>query len=159
MRGRPSGFTLLEVLAVVMLTAVVIGMALDFYLDLSRDTLRATHFTRDIRRATAILDRVARDFQRTVLLAKAPSEDDPLDAQPVTYSRLVPLPLRPFAREALVGEGTGGTGDGEEGEGDTDANGDGSLDPLRALLSGGDPRATEKTKVLLNPRAPFTGED
>jgi hypothetical protein len=46
--------------------------------DLSRASQRATEHTRGIRRATSILDRVARDFESTVLVAKAP-EVDPLD--------------------------------------------------------------------------------
>ena len=71
------GFTLLEVLAVIFLTAVVIGVALDFYVDLSRAENRASGFTREIRRATAILDRVARDFESAVLVRK-PAEVDPL---------------------------------------------------------------------------------
>ncbi len=75
---RGAGFTLLEVLAVVFLTSIVMGLALDFYVDLSRNTARATAHTREIRRATAILDRLARDFERTVLLRKAP-EEDPLN--------------------------------------------------------------------------------
>ena len=72
-----SGFTLLEVLAVVFLTSVVIGVALDFYIDLSRAGNRASGFTRDIRRAAAILDRVGRDFESAVLVRK-PAEVDPL---------------------------------------------------------------------------------
>jgi type II secretory pathway pseudopilin PulG len=295
MRARATGFTLLEVLAVVLLTAIVIGLALDFYMDLSRDTLRATNFTRDIRRATAILDRVARDFQRTVLLDKAqeedplahpwlflgesrssalgadhvkfntlhqslsgsdlresgfavvayltradldsdsiqllrwswprlpesldrdfplpeddgvllladglaefgvrflgedgewrdswdssqleqsgllpvaveielamaPSEGEPLSDAQVTYSRLVPLPLRPFARTALTGEDLGAAGDGEGGEdGDGSAGGDANdpLARLRAALTGGDARSREgQDDGPLDPRALHTG--
>jgi type II secretory pathway component PulJ len=77
-RKRRAGFSLLEVLAVVLLTSIVIGVALNHYVDLSRAGQRATEHTRSIRRATAILDRIARDFESTVLVAKEP-EMDPLD--------------------------------------------------------------------------------
>jgi type II secretory pathway component PulJ len=75
---RRAAFTLLEVLAVVLLTALVIGVALAFYVDLSRASARAADGTREIRRATAVLDRVARDLERTILVRK-PDETDPLD--------------------------------------------------------------------------------
>ena len=42
---RRAGFTLIEVLAVVLLTGIVIGIALDFYLDLSRASNRAAEQT------------------------------------------------------------------------------------------------------------------
>lgn len=74
---RRGAFTLLEVLAVVLLTSIVIGVALDHYVNLSRASTRAAESTRDVRRATAILDRVARDIENVVLMAKA-DEDDPL---------------------------------------------------------------------------------
>ena len=77
-RTRRAGFSLLEVLAVVLLTSIVIGVALNHYVNLSRAGQRATEHTRDIRRAMAVLDRVARDFESTVLVAKEP-EMDPLD--------------------------------------------------------------------------------
>jgi prepilin-type N-terminal cleavage/methylation domain-containing protein len=72
---RP-GFTLLEVLAVVLLTAVVFTAAVNFYLELSRKSLHAADLTRDVRRASAILDRVARDLEGSVLLVK-PKDEDP----------------------------------------------------------------------------------
>jgi prepilin-type N-terminal cleavage/methylation domain-containing protein len=77
-RTRRAGFSLIEVLAVVLLTSIVIGVALDHYVNLSRASQRATEHTRGIRRATAVLDRIARDFESTVLVAKEP-EMDPLD--------------------------------------------------------------------------------
>jgi type II secretory pathway component PulJ len=77
-RTPRAAFTLLEVLAVVLLTALVIGVALDFTVDLSRASTRAADGTRELRRATAVLDRVARDLERTVLVRK-PEETDPLD--------------------------------------------------------------------------------
>ena len=78
MSRRRAAFTLLEVLAVVLLTAIVLGVALAFYVDLSRASVRAADGTRSLRRATAVLDRVARDFERVVLVTK-PAETDPLD--------------------------------------------------------------------------------
>ncbi len=74
---RKAAFTLIEVLAVVFLTAVVMTLALDYYLDLSRASKRAADHTRDVRRVTATLDRLAHDFERTILLRKPP-EVDPL---------------------------------------------------------------------------------
>lgn len=78
MTTRRAAFTLLEVLAVVLLTAIVIGVALDFTVDLSRASARAADGTRELRRATAVLDRIARDLERTVLVSK-PDETDPLE--------------------------------------------------------------------------------
>lgn len=77
-RGRVAGFSLLEMLAVVLLTAMVFGVAVDFYLDLSRAGLRASNLTREARRAAAVLDRVARDLEAAVLVVK-PEEMDPLE--------------------------------------------------------------------------------
>lgn len=70
-----SGFSLIEVLAVVALVGVVFFVALSFYTDLSRASERATEHTHDIRRATAILDRVARDFEGAMLVVKPPEMD------------------------------------------------------------------------------------
>lgn len=77
MTPRRAGFTLLEVMAVVLLTAIVFGVALDFYVDLSNQSHHASQATREIRRATGLLDRVAMDFERA-LLAKKPEDLDPL---------------------------------------------------------------------------------
>jgi prepilin-type N-terminal cleavage/methylation domain-containing protein len=79
MSGQPckrGGFTLIEVMAVVALIGVVFFVALNFYTDLSRASNRALDHTRGIRRASAILDRVARDLEGTLLLVK-PAEMDP----------------------------------------------------------------------------------
>jgi prepilin-type N-terminal cleavage/methylation domain-containing protein len=75
--ARRRGFTLIEVLAVLFLTALVVGVALDFYVDLSNQSAHATEITRDIRRATSLLDRVARDLERSMMVRK-PAETDPL---------------------------------------------------------------------------------
>lgn len=76
MRPR-GGFTLIEVLAVVLLTGIVITIALDFYIDLSRASTRASEQTRGTRRAASLLDRIARDFSSVVFVRKPP-ELDPL---------------------------------------------------------------------------------
>lgn len=73
-----AGFTLVEVLAVVLLTTLVIGVALSHYVNLSRATQRASQHTLGVRRAATLLDRVARDFESATLVAKPP-EVDPLD--------------------------------------------------------------------------------
>jgi len=70
-----SGFTLIEVMAVVAMIGVVFFVALNFYTDLARASARASDYTRGIRRATAILDRVARDLEGTFLLVKPPEVD------------------------------------------------------------------------------------
>jgi prepilin-type N-terminal cleavage/methylation domain-containing protein len=76
-RGARGGFTLLEVLAVVLLTSIVIGAALSHYVNLSRATERASEHTRGVRKAAALLDRLTRDFEGVVLESKPP-EVDPL---------------------------------------------------------------------------------
>jgi type II secretory pathway component PulJ len=73
--ARARGFTLIEVMGVILVTTLVLGFATDYYIDLSRATARASDNTRGIRRATALLDRVARDFESTVLLVKPPALD------------------------------------------------------------------------------------
>ena len=78
MSRERAAFTLLEVLAVVLLTALVIGVALDFTVDLSRASTRAVDGTRELRRAVSVLDHVARDLERTVLIRKT-DDTDPLD--------------------------------------------------------------------------------
>jgi type II secretory pathway component PulJ len=79
-RPRPfvAAFTLLEVLGVVLLTALVFTAAVNFYRDLSRKSTHAVELTRDARFASMILDRVARDLESTVLLKK-PESKDPLE--------------------------------------------------------------------------------
>ncbi|MBW2667009.1 MAG: hypothetical protein JRE13_12025 [Deltaproteobacteria bacterium] len=72
-----GGFSLLEVMGVILVTSMVVGFATDYYIDLSRATARASENTRAIRHATALLDRVARDFESTLLVVKPP-ETDPL---------------------------------------------------------------------------------
>jgi len=74
-RERLLGFSLIEVLAVVALISVVMFVALNFYTDLARATARASNHTHDIRRAVAIMDRVARDFESAMLIVKPPEMD------------------------------------------------------------------------------------
>jgi prepilin-type N-terminal cleavage/methylation domain-containing protein len=74
---RPCGFTLIEMLAVLGFTAVLMLFAADFYLEITRVSESATERTRVSRRATALLDRIARDLEATVLVKKPP-EVDPL---------------------------------------------------------------------------------
>ncbi|MGH0032053.1 MAG: type II secretion system protein GspJ [Myxococcota bacterium] len=75
--GGRRGFTLIEVMAVIFLTAIVFGVALDFYIDLSDQSHHASEATRELRRATSLLDRVAGDFERA-LIARKPEDMDPL---------------------------------------------------------------------------------
>ena len=74
---RRAAFTLLEVLAVVLLTSVVIGTVMNAYIGLSRGSERAVEGTRNVRRSAALLDRVARDLEAAILVEKPP-ELDPL---------------------------------------------------------------------------------
>jgi type II secretory pathway component PulJ len=75
---RGGGFTLLEVLGVVLLTALVFTAAVNFYRELARKSAHAVELTRDVRFASAILDRVARDLEGAVLITK-PEDKDPLE--------------------------------------------------------------------------------
>jgi type II secretory pathway component PulJ len=72
-----SGFTLIELIAVVGFTAVLLVFAANFYLEITRASGAATARTRDSRRAVALLDRIARDLEATVLVRK-PEDVDPL---------------------------------------------------------------------------------
>lgn len=74
---RARGFTLLEVLAVVMLTSIVISAVLNHYVNLNRASERATSQTSTVRRSIALLDRVSRDLEGAILVQK-PEELDPL---------------------------------------------------------------------------------
>ncbi|RIL00229.1 MAG: hypothetical protein DCC71_19015 [Proteobacteria bacterium] len=76
MRARArAGFTLLEMLAVMFLISLLVVVAIDFYLDLSRASNAAAEQTRSVRRAVVLLDRVARDLEGAVLLVKPPDVD------------------------------------------------------------------------------------
>jgi len=75
--NRRAGFTLIEVLAVVLMTGVLMGVALNFYLDLSRASNRAADNTRGTRRTAAVLDRIVTDLENVAFLHK-PDALDPL---------------------------------------------------------------------------------
>ena len=62
-------------MGVVALISFVFFVALNFYIDLSRASTRASDHTRGVRRASAILDRVARDIEGALLLVKPPEMD------------------------------------------------------------------------------------
>jgi hypothetical protein len=64
-------------LAVIFLMSIVLFVAVDFYLDLSRASNAAAEGTRNARRAVMLLDRVARDLEGAVLLRK-PEDLDPM---------------------------------------------------------------------------------
>src|SRR5262245_38097256 len=74
---RRSGFTLFEVLGVVLVTALLLGAAISFFLNLTRQAARASESTREVRRAAALMDRIAADLEHTLLLKK-PEDSDPL---------------------------------------------------------------------------------
>ena len=75
---REYGFTLIEVLAAIFLTSIIIAFAVGFYINISDSSSRATKIMRDGIRATAILNRISRDLDGVALMAK-PEETDPLD--------------------------------------------------------------------------------
>jgi len=72
-----AAFTLIEVMGVILITALVMGVAASFYIDLSNQAARATENTRLVRRAAALLDRLAADLEHALLVRK-PAETDPL---------------------------------------------------------------------------------
>ncbi len=77
MRRLQRGFSLIEVLGVMLITGFLLGAAANFYIDLSNQATRATESTREVRRAATLLDRIAADLEHTLLVRK-PSEADPL---------------------------------------------------------------------------------
>lgn len=76
--ARSRGFTLLEMLAVIALTALVLTAAADYYVDLSRASTEAVENIRHTRRAARLLDRLAHELEGTVLVVK-PAEMDPVE--------------------------------------------------------------------------------
>jgi general secretion pathway protein J len=78
---RPAaarGFTLLEMMFVVLVTAIVLTLMINLYLDLTNQTQQALASTRDVRRAATVLDRVGRDLEAATLVKK-PDALDPLE--------------------------------------------------------------------------------
>lgn len=80
MRGarRSDGFTLMEVIAVVLLTTILFVGAITYYTELSTRSNQAAETTRQWRHATALLDRVAMDLERAYMVKK-PDALDPID--------------------------------------------------------------------------------
>jgi type II secretion system protein J len=74
-----AGFTLIEVLAVVLVTAVLLGATINFYINLSRQAAHASENMREVRRASALLDRIAVDLEHTMLVTK-PAEADAISS-------------------------------------------------------------------------------
>ncbi len=74
-RRRSAGFTLIEVMAVAVLTAIVISAAVTSFLQLTRAQNVATERTRLTRQADALLTRVARDLATAALLVREESVD------------------------------------------------------------------------------------
>lgn len=73
-----SGFTLLEMLMVVLFTGIVLSFAASFTIDLSKASQAALAESVDLRRAASVLDRVARDLESATLVEK-PDALDPLE--------------------------------------------------------------------------------
>jgi prepilin-type N-terminal cleavage/methylation domain-containing protein len=74
---RARGFTLIEVLGVVLVMSLLLGATVSFYINLTRQATRASEHTRTIRRAGALLDRIAGDLEHALLVSK-PKDMDPL---------------------------------------------------------------------------------
>jgi type II secretion system protein J len=74
-RRRAGGFTLIEMMAVVFFTLVVITAAVSFFFDLNRAQDVAMERTRLARRADALLTRVARDLGTATLLIREEGTD------------------------------------------------------------------------------------
>lgn len=72
------GFTLLEMLMVVLFTGIVLSFAASFYIDLSKASQAALEESVDLRRAASVLDRVTRDLESATLVEK-PDALDPLE--------------------------------------------------------------------------------
>ena len=69
------GFTLIELMAVVVCMGLVLGAAVSGYLDLSRSAQVAIESSGQAREAVGILDRMARDLEGAVLVVKREEED------------------------------------------------------------------------------------
>jgi len=73
-----AGFSLIEMMAVVLFTGIVLVATVDFYLDLAASSRTATDLTRTARRGVALLDKLARDLETTYLVQR-PEETDPFE--------------------------------------------------------------------------------
>jgi hypothetical protein len=72
-----AGFTLMEVMLVVLLTIIVLGAAVQMQRQLAVASHAAMSATRESRRAAIVLDRIARELEGAVLVKK-PDATDPL---------------------------------------------------------------------------------
>jgi prepilin-type N-terminal cleavage/methylation domain-containing protein len=72
---RTPGFTLIEVLAAVFLTSIIVSVAVGFYLNLSNASQRAVESIQEGLDATSVLERVSRDLSGTTLLSPPEGED------------------------------------------------------------------------------------
>jgi type II secretory pathway pseudopilin PulG len=77
-RRSARGFTLLEMTLVVLVTALAFTFLIRMTLDLTNNTELALASTADLRRASSVLDRVARDLEAATLVKK-PDALDPLE--------------------------------------------------------------------------------
>lgn len=76
-KAGAGGFTLLEMMAVVLLTASVLIFAVNIYLQMARASTDAADRTQLERRTVLVLDRLARDLEGATLLVR-PDDVDPL---------------------------------------------------------------------------------
>jgi len=77
MTRRAAAFTLIELLAVVVLTALVLSTAVGFYLQTARASQRAADRGARSRRAAVLLDSIAHEIETATLLTR-PADVDPL---------------------------------------------------------------------------------
>jgi type II secretion system protein J len=77
-RAHRAGFTLLEMLVTVMITAVLVTGVFTMYAQLTEAGQRAMQRTRESRSAAALLDRIAHDLETAFLIIKA-DDVDPLE--------------------------------------------------------------------------------
>ena len=72
---RSAAFTMIEILAVLLLMSMLVGAALNAYVDISNRTHAAADSTRQWRQGAALLDRVAAELERAYLVKLAEGED------------------------------------------------------------------------------------
>ena len=74
---RHAAFTLIEMMAVMLLLGILVSSVVNFYIQLSRESNAAAAATRGSRRAVAALDRIARELESAILVIR-PEGEDPL---------------------------------------------------------------------------------
>lgn len=74
---RRAGFTLMEMMLVVLLTGIVLTAATRIYSRISRSGQAVVEATQEVRQATALVDRIARELEGSVLVTR-PDGVDPL---------------------------------------------------------------------------------